>query len=274
MPKRGSKIVLLYSDNWLNKQNIIGDFYRDLFLIADSVVFPTQGLMNLAGSNIPKNTKTIIIQDPWQLRHWHDPRPLPVGRNQIIKLIWFGSNLNIEYLLSVLPSILSINATDNIFELTILGAPWSLIKCQQFVQSNPTLFTCWRLRLVSWDASDQPNQLESELTRAHLCIIPSDPENPAKAGVSPNRIVDAIRGGCITVASPMESYKDLSEISLQGTDIRNLLIKALRNYKEVALTIMQRREFLMEKYSPQKNRESWRNFWLMLLEEGSEKHQQ
>ena len=71
---------------------------------------------------------------------------------------------------------------------------------------------------------------------------------------------------------PMEAIKIFQNFC-KSTDIRNLLIKALRNYKEVALTIM-RRKFLMEKYSPQKNRESWRNFWLMLLEEGSEKHQQ
>ena len=36
-------------------------------------------------------------------------------------------------------------------------------------------------KTVLWDASNQPNQLEDELTRAHICLIPPDPDDQAKA---------------------------------------------------------------------------------------------
>ena len=165
---------------------------------------------------------------------------------------------------------LTIKLKTNIFELTILGAPRSLKKCQKFLQNNSNILARWRFRFVAWNASDQPKQLEEELSKAHICIIPSDPEDPAKAGVSPNRLVDALKSGCITIASPMESYKDLSEISLQGKDFKKLLVIALTNYSKIASTLAEKRNSIMQKYDPEANRCSWNNFWRKVLQESND----
>ena len=259
---RGTKIILLYSDNWVHSNKITGndyldmcrgltrEFYRDLLQLSDYIVYPTQALLRMTANDVSKQAQCIVIEDPWQLNNWHEPRPLPVEPGGLIKLIWFGSNLNINYLISNLPSILSVKPKYQRLELTILSAQIAIDQCQSFFYQNKNLFAGWAIRLVLWDAANQPNQLEDELTRAHICLIPSDPDDQAKAGVSPNRLVDAIKGGCVSIASPMESYREFRDLSLQGSNFRDLLLKALRDYKKVTLNLKQSRELALKKHSP------------------------
>lgn len=278
---RGTKIILLYSDNWVHSNKITGndyldmcrgltrEFYRDLLQLSDYIVYPTQALLRMTASDVSKQAQCIVIEDPWQLNNWHEPRPLPVEPGGLIKLIWFGSNLNINYLISNLPSILSVKPKYQRLELTILSAQIAIDQCQSFFYQNKNLFAGWAIRLVLWDAANQPNQLEDELTRAHICLIPSDPDDQAKAGVSPNRLVDAIKGGCVSIASPMESYREFRDLSLQGSNFRDLLLKALRDYKKVTLNLKQRRELALKKHSPKHNEKAWRNLLLKIIEAGS-----
>jgi hypothetical protein len=278
---RGAKIILLYSDNWVHSNKITGndyldicrgltrEFYRDLLQLSDYVVYPTQALLRMTANDVSKQAQCIVIEDPWQLNNWHEPRPLPVEPGGLIKLIWFGSNLNINYLISNLPSILSVKPKYQRLELTILSAQIAIDQCRSFFYQNKNLFAGWSIRLVLWDAANQPNQLEDELTRAHICLIPSDPDDQAKAGVSPNRLVDAIKGGCISIASPMESYREFRDLSLQGSNFRDLLLKALRDYKKVTLNLKQSRELALKKHSPNHNEEAWRNLLLKIIEAGS-----
>ena len=271
---RGAKIILLYSDNWIHSSKITGNdyidscrsltrgFYTDLLSISDYVVYPTQALLRMTANNVSKQAQCMVIEDPWQLNNWHESRHLPVEPDDPIKLIWFGSNLNIKYLILHLPSILSVKAKAHKLELTILSARMALDECQSFFLKYKNLFAGWTLRLVLWDASNQPGQLEDELSRAHICLIPSDPDDPSKAGVSPNRLVDAIKGGCISIASPMESYRELRNLSLQGGNFRDLLLEALRRYKEIASNLQQHREIALEKYNPKYNQKSW---WKLML---------
>ena len=116
-------------------------------------------------------------------------------------------------------------------------------------------------RLVPWQIKYQPIQLENEIKKAHIAIIPSDPSDPLKAGVSHNRIVDACRGGCIAIANPMQSYKDLSDITLLGNNMTALLNEATHNYPKYCKNLTNKREELLKKFDPKVNQLSWLNFW-------------
>ena len=266
---RGAKIILQYSDNWLATENLIGDFYRDLFKMADHVVFPTSTLQEHAKKYTNNSTKTCIIDDPWQLTRWHTPQPFPTKQEEPFKIIWFGSNLNFEYLLNQLPSLLPVRIRGLKIELTVLGAPLAANRMKEFCERNREKIK-WNIRIIVWDPRDQPNQLESELDRAHICLIPSNPKDPAKTGVSPNRLVDALRGGCITVASPMKSYQEFNEISLQGGKIRDLLMEAIRNYNDYREKLVTKREKLLSKFDPKLNSKSWHDFWKSVQDDSIE----
>ena len=256
----GGKIVLQYADNWLVAENLIGDFYRILFKMSDYVIFPTAALEEFTKSQTNNCKKTFVIDDPWQLTRWHTTQPFPTKPEDPLKIIWFGSNLNFDYLLNQLSSLLRVTIKGLKIELTVLGAPLTVSRMKNFCITNRGNIN-WNIRIVKWDSKNQPNQLESELDRAHICIIPSNPKDPSKTGVSPNRLVDALRGGCVTVASPMRSYRELNEISLQDGDFRDLLIEAIRNYNHYCNKLVARRESLLSKFHPEANAKSWFDIW-------------
>ena len=261
---KGCKIITLYCDNIFDQNNILSDFYADIFSVSDHIIFPSEALKAITSKYIHPKTKTHVILDPWQITKQHIPRKLE-NKDQI-KLLWFGSNKNIDYLLEVFPNLLSSCNSSNSYELTILGTKYSINRVCDLVRDIKPNCKNWCLRLVEWNIKDQPNQLEAEVTRAHISLIPSDPDDPLKAGVSHNRLVDSIRGGCITVASSLRSYMELSEICLLGEDLPALINQATENYDHYASQINYKSDQLLKKFSPESNANSWMNFWESILQ--------
>lgn len=101
MKRAGCPIILQYSDHLLEENNILGDFYKELFYMADQIVFPSETLRELSKTSITPNCRTAVIVDPWQLDSWHQPRTLQP--DDTCRLIWFGANKNIAYLEKALP---------------------------------------------------------------------------------------------------------------------------------------------------------------------------
>ena len=259
LKNKGCKIITLYCDNLFHPNNILSDFYSDIFCISDHIVFPCEALRETTLQYVKPRTTTHIIHDPWQISKQYTPREL--GKEQIIKLIWFGSNKNIDYLLRALPDILSNCDSSRTYELTILATKFSFNKLHKLIEKLKPNHKNWYLRLVEWNIKDQPRQLESEITRAHISFIPSDPTDPLKAGVSHNRLVDSLRGGCITVASPLQSYEELSELCLLGNNFSSLINKAIQDYENYCSRLTSKSKNLLIKFSPESNSKAWLNFW-------------
>lgn len=200
-----------------------------------------------------------VIHDPWQISKPYTPRQLNEG--ETMRAIWFGSNKNVDYLINCLPELLKNWKSERNCELTILGQNYALSKVKNAVSNIKGSFSKWKLRLVPWRIDKQPLQLESEITRAHIAIIPSDPQDPLKSGVSHNRLVDSVRGGCITIASPMESYKEINGIALLDDNISTLLNNSEKHYSELSRTLFEHREDKLLQFSPEKNTKEWLGFW-------------
>lgn len=251
----GSKIILLYCDNVLIEPTEIGDLYKLLFKLADKVIYPTEYLRKFGNNYMQHSSTSRTIVDPWQISKLHDPRPSPKEGEQW-KIIWFGANKNFIYLQKALGHICNSKVIEANIQLTILSGKWAI---ERFRNSANTIKIQkkWDLRLVEWSNSRQPQQLESELTKAHISIIPSDPNDTFKAGSSHNRVVDSVRAGCLTLASPIESYVELSKICLIGDDFSSLLIYALVQYRRLTEKHKLLREEILTKFSPDKNIKSW-----------------
>ena len=183
-----------------------------------------------------------------------------------MRVIWFGSNKNVDYLINCLPELLKTWKPERNCELTILGQNYALSEVKSALENIKGPFPKWKFRLVPWMLDKQPLQLESEITRAHVALIPSNPDDPQKSGVSHNRLVDAVRGGCITIASPMESYTEIPGIALLGDNISELFNNAEENYDELSQTLFTGREKKIHQFNPEKNKEEWIEFWKEILE--------
>ena len=261
----GSAIILQYCDHHLNrpKKHPLHKLYLDLFSLADHVIYPSKMLQKLASSSLHFNAQEHIIYDPWQISKQYSCREL--HHEDSCRLIWFGSAMNVKYLTDQLRNIISQQSTERAYELTILTHPKSINDLKKIIPSLHINAPNWVIRFIYWSNEKQPQQLEHELTRAHIAIIPSDPNDPQKMGVSHNRVVDSARAGCLVLASPMDSYIEIEKICMIDEDIGKILKKASTNYKKLSTEINLACNTTPQQYSPSTNLESWKQVWGKIL---------
>ena len=124
---------------------------------------------------------------------------------------------------------------------------------QNFKNYKQTFF-----KFNAWDDRNQPSQLENLLSQCDFCILPTDPNDPKKSAASHNRLVDAIRSGCITIASPIASYKELSKIAIINEDISIGLKYAMKHYKRLSTKYSHTRGSILEHFSQSNNHQKWK----------------
>ena len=256
LKNNNSKIIVQSCDNHFATNDIISEFYKDIYLLADHIIFPSSQLLYLCRQYAKVDaTQLHVVSDPWQIRKAYPVKELL--DSEAIKIIWFGSNKNIVYLCQILPSLLQSMPKDYKYEITILGQKRAHDHILHLYSQIKDRFPNWVFRHVLCDYRKHPSQLEEELSRAHISLIPSDPKDPLKSGVSHNRLVDSLRAGCITIASPMESYKELSKIAILGSNFADLLWYAISNYKNCTKLLIKHRETSLNQFSPEINEKNW-----------------
>ena len=116
-----------------------------------------------------------------------------------------------------------------------------------------------------WDTSKQPEQLQKELERAHIAIIPSDEKNPRKSAASHNRAVDAVMAGCMTIATPLSSYRELQKVLLLTNDFPNSLKKGIAQYERLTNKWANLREENLTRFSKKNNDKKWEEFLMKTI---------
>lgn len=265
LKNNGATIVLQYCDNHLNrpKTHPLYKLYKDLFLMADHIIYPSKMLQTLAKSSLKFNAQEHIIYDPWQISKQYSCRELE--HEDTCRVIWFGSAMNAKYLTDQLKTIVSQQSLERGFELTILTHPDSINYLKKIIPSLHINAPNWVIRFIRWSNEKQPQQLEHELKRAHVAIIPSDPNDPQKMGVSHNRVVDSARAGCLVLASPMDSYIEIEKICMIDEDIGKMLKEASTNYKKLSTEKNLACNTTLQQFSPSKNLKSWKQAWGNIL---------
>ncbi len=247
-------IVTIYSDNHAQRKDLVGTLYRFILKISNAVVFPTATLRDMTCKDL-LSSKKFIIEDPWQVDFYNYESKNPPSEQ--FKIIWFGTGSNWKYLANILQNIIDIVPKSNKIEFTILTSIFMMEIISNDLKNLSFDCTKFVFRLVNWDFTNQPKQLENELQRSHIAIIPSDPSDPAKMGVSHNRVVDAVRSGCLTICSPLNSYKELNDIALVGHNLPELINYGIKNYKEVSQKTLFDVESKVSRFSPKQNFQKW-----------------
>ena len=258
--KLGKKICVVYSDNYLAKDNYKSDLYQQILRYSSEIIAPTKYLYKVT-KTYNENANCRIIPDPCLLK----PTDIKRSSDTLCRLIWFGQGENTKYLLESLETLLTNCAASKKYELTILTrkAYQENIINQKIKEistrlKHKKLPSIWSFRLISWDDTNQPTQLQDELERAHISFIPSDINSPWKKGSSSNRLVDSLQAGCLCITSPLGSYQDLCSISLQGQNFPELIDQAWTNFEELSLNINDRKSEALQHYSEENTHRRWR----------------
>lgn len=256
----GKKICAVYSDNYLAKDSYQSELYQQILQYSSKIITPTSYLREVA-KTYNANASCQVISDPCLLK------PIDIKRSSdtLCRLIWFGQGENTKYLLESLEILLTNCAASKKYELTILTrkAYQENLISQKIKEitirlKHKKLPSIWSFRLISWDDTNQPTQLQNELERAHISFIPSDKNSPWKKGASSNRLVDSLQVGCLCITSPLESYQDLYSISLQGQNFPELIDHAWANFEELSLNINDQKAKSLEHYSEENTHRRWR----------------
>ncbi|EAU71057.1 hypothetical protein BL107_05989 [Synechococcus sp. BL107] len=253
LKRRGSKLMLIYSDHVASSNSPDGELYKNLIYLSDHIVTPSKKLKTLAHGATSNKPSISIIEDPCLLAKKEFQT---FKSDEKVKIIWFGNFKNLEYLLNIADSLLNVSIRSILFELTILTSDIGIKKAGEIFR-HLNIPKNWTVRLVLWNIHDQPQQLEKELLRANISLLPSDPSDPTKAGVSHNRLVDSIQSGCIALASPIESYQELSKVCLIGNNFPAMLTYAINNNARLCSKYSKLRPEALERFDANLNILKW-----------------
>ena len=121
---------------------------------------------------------------------------------------------------------------------------------------NAKLPKNFRLRFCAWSIE----ATRAALRKCDLVLIPGDPADPRKSGVSSNRLAEALNAGRFPVASPMISYLPFAEAAYLGQNLVDGIAWAIANPGEVLAKIRRGQVRIAEQLSAPKIGQQWVEF--------------
>ena len=245
-----SKIISIYCDHILAREDINTQMQEKLLKLSDKIVVPCNKMKLLIQEF---NHKCEIIEDPWQIE------ALPYSINKKIsepKILWFGHQKNIQYLIKAVPDIFTSCSIHNSYHLSLLSSIDALEEFKSEVSLLKALRK-WTINYIIWNPKNYTNQLKTLMTKSDITLIPSDSQDIFKAAASHNRVIDSIQGACIPIASPISSYKELSKLCYLTNDFGKAVDHVSKNFKTYSLHASLIREEKLKHFSPTSNKVKW-----------------
>jgi hypothetical protein len=227
---RHDKVIFDYTDDHLNNETPMTDFYKSVMKPDSMIVTSSQKLKeNLSGFN-----NVHVIEDPYEI----DIQPI---KEHTSSFLWYGHETNRTYLYELIHDIYP----DFNIDLTILtsqrGAQY-ITEESRYIKKPPNL----NIKLGLWSVD---NMIEVAKDCSGI-FIPGNVDDPRKNGVSSNRLLTAFALGCAVYATPYNSYLEFKDYF--STDIHSFLRnhhKYLKKTKEA--------QSLITKYTKDKLLDKW-----------------
>jgi hypothetical protein len=203
--KRTTKVsvALDYTDNHLEFNSSMTKFYNDILPLVDYYICPTQYLSD--SLNKQQYRPTFFVEDGIENECIS---PNERETNDRLRVLWFGHESNLQYLLELLDSS---DAPEYFPDLMIVSGPRTRKVLSSF---SPKKHLQSKISYTLWSS-----EALIQISRTcHLCVIPSNPLDPKKAGASSNRLITSLALGLPTAADHIESYKKFKDFFV---DIRS-----------------------------------------------------
>ena len=241
----GAKLVFDLCDDHFATDRLAPTYFS-LCERADRIVCSTDEMAVVTRQRTGR--EVLVIEDPYEA---------PVGEIRFapsadrLRLLWFGHPTNFDTLGTMIPR-LAILAQELPLELHVVSDPagTGIVSALAEVerQSNGRLrtrFTQWSEE-ATWQA----------LADADLVVVPSSTGH-RKQVKSPNRVIEALRGGRFVAAYPVPSYRQFAEFAWLGEDVVQGIRWALRHPAEVRERIRRGQQYIEAKFSPAAIASKW-----------------
>lgn len=238
--RHGKFVTLDFTDNHLDTETEMTSFYTEALELADSVVCSSDHLAAAVGMRFKGPIHA--IPDPIEI----SPIPPKTTAFWPRTILWFGHSSNLPYLVNFLPFL----QAQVPIRLIILSDAEGLRALERSTVPKPENLL---IELRTWSN----DSMISAGAESDCCIIPSDPRDPRKAGVSSNRLLTALALGLPTIASELASYQPFAEYfnPINSNDSINVMIDPSSYSKQV----LRAQEEILQQYSTQAVGEQWFN---------------
>ncbi|MDX1374420.1 MAG: methyltransferase domain-containing protein [Burkholderiales bacterium] len=185
-----------------------------------------------------------VVEDPYENPAARAPR---TRASEPLRLCWFGTlgDANLEMVASRLEA-LARGMRGSALQLEMVSHPArrALVEAlaARLAQANAGMdvrFTDWSLE-STWAA----------IERCDFVVLPQDPLDPAGQVKSHNRLVEAIRGGRLAIASPIPSYRELADFAWLGEDFAQGLRWALAHPDDARARVAAGQSAIEARFAP------------------------
>lgn len=248
--KSGVRLWLDYTDHHLGFESPMSGFYQDVLPWVTTAVVPSSAMRSLLGSVWQGATGLVV-----------DALDVPViapkqgvaGARQTA--LWFGHASNMRYLLQFLWDHAWL--AEHIKVLVLSNSPGLDLLRAGYRGAG----ACIGVQALPWS----PAAVIEAAETADLALIPSDPADPRKAGVSSNRLITALALGLPVAADVLPAY---AAYRPYFADLRSAALGAwLHAYDERRHSVLRAQALVVPHYAKATVAASWLAMFNGLKEE-------
>jgi hypothetical protein len=185
-----------------------------------------------------------VIEDPWERPSRQAPAP---PRGVPLRLCWFGY-LGQAAFPAVRRGFLQIakRLGGTPVEFEVVTAPEFTAAVHALGEALSGEKSSARIRFRQWS----PETTWDAMDHCDLVVLPQDHRSAWGTVKSHNRLVEAIRGGRLAVASPIPSYRELAEYAWVGEDLGEGVTWALANPRDTVARVAQGQDYVEHRFAP------------------------
>jgi len=178
----------------------------------------------------------VVIKDPWGIE-FEEQKPF-FRKKKRLNLLWFGSQTNLDALSEVIDGL-------GEHDVTVVAD-----KPSGWFNHNEKV-----VRFVNYSIE----ALRDEFNNCDVVIIPQQVDRKRRQVKTHNRLVDSIRAGKFTIASPVSAYKELGDYCYLGEIRDGLEWLATQPSESIESKIALGQEHIRKEFSPEKIGRDWEN---------------
>lgn len=249
--QQGCMVLVDFCDHHFDRPDEIGVHFNNLLKLADLV---TTCSLDLQAIIQKKSTLPVAyITDCFESQKI-TPQFNP---NNPIKLLWFGSNTNLDTIDYLIRDLTRFSLKNNIQLDLVTTHPNG-----DEVANNISTST-FKVNYIPWSQQN----LALALQRCDVVVIPTL-KNEHKSVKSPNRIIEPIWAGKYVVAGHLPSYEPFAPFASIGDDLMAGIEWALNNPEKVLEKITAGQAYIAANHTPKLIGEKWHEALLSLTKLG------
>lgn len=242
----GARLILDICDYpFAQKPPDVVRFYEEALRLADAVTVNSgrmAELMSQHTAQVPQVIEDAILAAP---------RRPEFAPGKVLELLWFGHINNARYLERMMDALIAYSAKQRC-RLTIVTEPGQGIE-----QAVRRITESYAPRLEARFAPWSLDATRIALRQCDLVLIPGDPADPLKSGVSSNRLAEVLQSGRLPVASPLASYLPFGESAWLGDDLVAGITWAMANRGDALVRIRRGQAQVMERLAQEAIGNQW-----------------